>query len=107
MLRTEQRSTPRITTRITVECVGPTLNISPGGMCVLTADPMREGTQPTLMFNLPDDPVAVRCRARIVWCRASRVDPELYEVGLAFTEISDEDRRRLMDFVESHCGRPV
>ena len=107
MLRTEQRGTPRITTRITIESVGPTLNISSGGMCVLTADPMREGTQPMLMFNLPDDPEAVRCRARIVWCRSSQVDPELYVVGLAFTEISDEDRCRLVDFVESHCGRPV
>jgi len=56
MLRTEQRGCPRITTRITIDAIGPTLNISAGGMCVLMADPMREGTKPTLSFTLPDEP---------------------------------------------------
>jgi len=104
MLRTELRTSPRITTRITVESIGPTLNISAGGMCVLMADPMREGTTPTLSFTLPDDPQPVLCKGRITWCRTSRIDPELYEVGLAFLEIGDEDRRRVMEFVETHIS---
>ena len=90
MLRTEQRGCPRITTRITVDAIGPTLNISAGGMCVLMADPMREGLTPTITFELPDDPKPVVAKARVVWCRTSRIDPELYEVGLSFTEIRDE-----------------
>jgi len=104
MLRTEKRSQPRITTRITVESVGPTMNISAGGMCVLMADPMREGLVPTLTFNLPDDPVPVVCKARIVWCRTSKIDPDLYEVGLSFTEIGEKDRQRVMDFIEAHLS---
>ena len=104
MLRTEQRESPRITTRITVECIGPTLNISAGGMCVLMADPLREGAQPALSFELPDDPPPITCKGRTAWCRPSKIDPELYEVGLTFAEISDEDRRRILDFVESHLS---
>jgi len=102
MLRTEMRTTPRITTRLTVESIGPTLNISAGGMCVLMADPMREGTTPALEFTLPDDDTPVRCKGRITWCRASQIDPDLFEVGLAFVEISDADRQRIVDFVDTH-----
>jgi len=104
MLRTENRSQPRITTRITVESVGPTVNISAGGMCVLMADPMREGLTPTITFELPDNPKPVVAKARIVWCRTSRIDPELYEVGLTFTELSDESRRRVLEFVDAHLS---
>ncbi len=102
MLRTEKRGHPRITTRITIQSIGPTMNISAGGMCVLTADPLREGLLPEVSFELPDQAQPVVCKARIAWCRTSRIDPELYEVGLAFTEISDEDRKRVMNFVETH-----
>jgi Tfp pilus assembly protein PilZ len=104
MLRTEQRGSPRITTRITVESVGPTLNISAGGMCVLMADPLREGSKPTLSFTLPEDPNPVVCQARIAWCRPSKIDPELYEVGLTYTDITEEDRRRITDFVDAHLS---
>ena len=104
MLRTEVRTTPRITTRITVESIGPTLNISAGGMCVLMADPMREGTTPTLQFTLPDQEHPVACKGRITWCRASKIDPDLFEVGLAFVDITDDDRQRIMDFVDTHLG---
>jgi c-di-GMP-binding flagellar brake protein YcgR len=104
MLRTELRTAPRITTRITIESIGPTLNISAGGMCVLMADPMREGITPAITFELPDDPVPVACRGRIVWCRTSKIDPELYEVGVTFAEISEADQARVSAFVESHLG---
>jgi c-di-GMP-binding flagellar brake protein YcgR len=104
MLRTELRTAPRITTRITVESVGPTLNISAGGMCVLMADPMREGTSPRLSFLLPDDPAPIECKGRIVWCRASKIDPELYEVGLTFLDITAADQQRVARFVEAHLG---
>ncbi len=102
MLRTEMRTAPRITTRLTVESIGPTLNISAGGMCVLMADPMREGTTPTLNFALPDGGPPITCKGRITWCRASKIDPDLFEVGLSFVDIRDEDRRRIMDFVDAH-----
>ncbi len=104
MLRTELRSSPRITTRITVEAVGPTLNISAGGMCVLMADPMREGTKPTLSFLLPDDLEPVVCTGRITWCKSSKIDPELFEVGVVFAEISDADRLRVTQFVDTHMS---
>ena len=104
MLRMEQRGCPRITTRITVDAIGPTLNISAGGMCVLMADPLREGTKPTLSFTLPDDLEPITCRGRIVWCRPSKIDPELFEVGVSFAEIADEARDRIVSFVDAHMS---
>jgi Tfp pilus assembly protein PilZ len=106
MLRTELRTSPRITTRITIEAVGPTVNISAGGMCVLMADPMREGAAPIVAFNLPDDPAAITCRGQIMWCKPSRIDPELFEVGLTFVDISDADRERVTGFVDTHMAPP-
>jgi Tfp pilus assembly protein PilZ len=104
MLRTELRGSPRITTRITIESIGPTINISPGGMCVLMADPFRVGTKPTLTFTLPEETQPIVCTAQIAWCRPSTIDPELFEVGLSFDTIADADRERLMGFVECHMS---
>lgn len=70
----------------------------------MMADPMREGLTPTITFELPDEPKPVVAKARIVWCRTSRIDPELYEVGLTFTELSDESRRRVLEFVDAHLS---
>jgi Tfp pilus assembly protein PilZ len=56
---------------------------------------------------LPDDPQPVVCRGRIAWCRPSKIDPELFEVGVSFAEIGDEDRRRVMDFVEAHFSPQI
>lgn len=107
MLRTELRTSPRITTRLTIEILGPALNISTGGLCFLSTDFLKEGTQPSLTFNLPDDPSPVVCKARIIWCRPFKTDPELYETGFQFTEISDEDRQRVADFVAAHPDSPA
>jgi Tfp pilus assembly protein PilZ len=87
-----------------VDALGPTLNISAGGMCVLMADPLREGTKPTLTFTLPDETEPIICRGRIVWCRPSKIDPELFEVGVSFAEISDEARDRVVAFVDTHLS---
>jgi Tfp pilus assembly protein PilZ len=73
-------------------------------MCVLMADPLREGSKPTLTFSLPDETEPIVCTGRIAWCRPSSIDPELFEVGLTFLEITDEDRRRVMGFVDSHLS---
>jgi hypothetical protein len=104
MLRTELRGCPRITTRITVDTIGPTINISAGGMCILMADPLREGSKPTMTFCLPDETEPIVCTGRIAWCRPSTIDPELFEVGVSFLTINEDDRRRVMGFVESHMS---
>ena len=102
MSQTEQRGIPRITAQITVVSVGPTINLSPGGMCILIADPFRVGTKPTLSFTLPDDVRPITCTGRIIWCRPSDIDPKLFEVGLSFETIADEDHRKVIAFVETH-----
>jgi len=102
MSQTEQQGVSRITAQITVVSVGPTINISPGSMCILIADSFRVGTKPTLLFMLPDDVRPITCTGRIVWCRLSDINPKLFEVGLSFETIADEDRRKVIDFVATH-----
>jgi len=104
MLRTEQRPQPRIIARIAMESVGPTKDLSKGGMCMLVADPLRDDMIVTLSFNLPDD-MPITCRAKVEWCRVSKIDPDLFEVGLQFTEISDACRKAVADFVDEYLPK--
>lgn len=102
MLRTEQRSEPRITTRITVETVGPTLNISAGGMCVLVSRRLPTDVEVSLAFELTESKTSINCKGIVAWSRASHIDPDLFEMGIRFTEISDGDRREIDNFVDAH-----
>lgn len=102
MCRSEMRKSPRIKTRITIESVGPTLVISAEGMVVLIVHPMQVGSTPSLSFTLPDDERRISCKGRVSWCRTSKIDPDLFEVGLGFRDISDEDRQGIADYVAKH-----
>jgi len=106
MLRTEKRHNGQtilsIRTKLTIESVGPTLNISAGGMCMLTSEQLRGGLRLSLTFNLPDDTVPITCKGQVVSCKPSTIDPELFEVGLQFTEVGDKDRARVLQFVKEY-----
>jgi len=101
MLRTEKRSQRRIVTQITLKSDNPTLSISRGGIAVLSAYPLPDGLLVSLIFNLPGEIEPVTCKARVCWNQASRLDSQLYDIGLHFIEISDQNRQRVEDFIES------
>ena len=104
MLRTESRSEPRITARLIVESVGPTLNLSVGGMCVLMANQFKTGVEVSLQFKLPGIEQSIHCKSCVVWAKRSDIDRDLYEVGLSFVDISDADRQVIEQFIDSRAG---
>lgn len=90
-------------------CVqGYTRNISEGGLCFevhgLTAH-MREFLQHspepvTLVIHIPLTALPTRVAATVAWCEhVAATDPEHYQLGLAFVDLSPAQRRRLTQHV--------
>ena len=99
MIRTDSRKHRRIKCRVIVEDVGPTIDISAGGISVLMANPMPEGSEVRLAFQLPETERSVQCHGRIVHVSSSTIDPELNEVGVQFMRIMARDRKVIADYV--------
>jgi len=124
MLRTSERGGPGITTRVTFETIGPTLNISAGGMCVLSEQSVPEGINVVLKFDIPTNmdfvgdlargcrvaqifaahmpTLTITCNAEVIRCVPSDAKEGAFEIGLNFTRISDEDRSRISEFVDAN-----
>jgi Tfp pilus assembly protein PilZ len=99
MLTTESRAHPRIKCRVIVEKLGPTTDLSAGGLCVLTTNPLPAGSEVRLAFSLPDDGPPLQCHGRVVRVAPSTIDRELYEVGLQYQRMMSRDREALSAYV--------
>ena len=98
---TEFRKHLRVDARVTVSYLGPTKNMSAGGMCVMVDSPLAIGSEVQIEFALPGNGEPIRCDAQVVWADKSR---SKYEVGLVFLNISAEDKTRIEDFVTQHIS---
>jgi uncharacterized protein (TIGR02266 family) len=98
---TEFRKHLRVDARVTVSYLGPTKNLSAGGMCVIMDSPLAIGSEVELEFGLPGRGEPVRCSAQVVWSDKAR---SKCEVGLVFLDISEEDRARVEDFVVRYAS---
>lgn len=77
------------------------LNLSPGGLCLQLREPLADGEDVTVHFDVPGLGISVSTPARVVWSQASKPDAhgELHtETGLRFSELDDEIRARLFEF---------
>lgn len=76
------------------------INISIGGMFLKSERPFAVGTDLDVEFSLPGRVEPIRAKARVV-----RTSPPVYRdgfcpgMGIAFTQLSDEDRRAIEAFV--------
>jgi uncharacterized protein (TIGR02266 family) len=80
---------------------GLSLDISEGGLFVATYTEIPLGTRLVLCFDLPDG-TAVEARGEVKWRRSAVVDGERPGIGIAFTELPDEARRRIAELCERH-----
>ena len=101
MLRIDKRAEQKIRVCATLRLDWDTLSISRGGVCVLSAKSREAGEIWELKFSLPGFG-DIACKGQVVSCRPSKIDPELFEVGLSFVDISDENRKRVAAFVEAN-----
>jgi len=93
---TESREHLRVDAKVTISYLGPTKNLSAGGMCVMMDSPLEVGAEPQIEFTLPDDANLISC-----WSEKARSGQKT-EVGLVFMDVSSEDKARIEDFVQRH-----
>ena len=75
---------------------GLTLDVSEGGIFVATYLDFPIGTKLALCFELPDG-TSVQARGEVRWARTEAMDGERPGVGIAFTELPEEARRRIAE----------
>ncbi len=78
------------------------MNISRGGLFVSTRKPLDVGTKLTLQFTIPDAAVPIKINGEVAWVttydKASQLIPGM---GIKFRELSDGDRKKLEEFIDS------
>ena len=99
----DRRRYPRVAATVYYRPAGPaflhhrrsSVDVSPGGMRVYSDEELIVGDSVELELLLAEDTTA-RCWARIAWVeKLDASDGARFDVGLEFTDISDEDRRLL------------
>jgi len=79
---------------------GSAVDIGLGGARVFADDPAKPGTYFELELLLPDGSTIV-CKAVVAWIDSlPKGSDALYDLGLQFTDISDEDKQRLATVME-------
>lgn len=87
------------------------VNISAGGLCIVTEEQLALETPLQLGIKLPDIKDPIRALAKVVWQKefvAAGKSPKVYfETGIEFTGTSDFDRFNLKRFVTEHVEMEV
>jgi len=99
MTGTDTRRHARIGCRVIVDTVGPTTDISAGGIRILTANPLAKGTEVKLMFELPEAEEPIQCHGRVVHVVPSLIDGDLFEMGIQYQRIMARDRDAIRRYV--------
>ena len=76
--------------------VGRTLNVSQSGLCLET--PFETNTRQSLLLTIALEKELVELRGKVVYCRAGA--GQMFETGVAFTEISPKDTDTLEKFIQ-------
>lgn len=98
-----RRRYARVPCRMIVQRVGPTVDLSEGGMRILSANPLQKGSDLPLEFELPETAETVRCRGSVVHVSPSRFDRELVEIGVAFQDLTPTGHEQIVNFVAARA----
>lgn len=99
--KTDFRKHLRVDARVTVSYLGPTKNLSAGGMCVIVDSPLAIGSEVQLEFALPGNGEPIQCDAQVIWADKTR---SKCEVGLVFLNLSADAKARIEDFVVRYAS---
>ena len=83
-----------------VDCLS--VDISEVGLRVYLKKHIDAGTNLRIAFNLPDDTHQIKVDGEIVWI--SKIEENVYDAGIKFLNLSDEDSKRIADFVKKITG---
>ena len=103
----DRRKYPRLNAAVTYSVVDrnsgfqDTRNISAGGIAFFSGEQIEIGCVIYLRIILPDSSL-IRAKAKVVWTQAAHTswkDNAGYEFGVEFSELSEDDRRKISRFV--------
>jgi len=101
MLRTQRRGELQVVAQVKPEGADcSVIDVSLGGICLACKDLLPKGKMVDLIFNIPGEIDPVFCKARVCWCRPEEGD--FYKIGFCFTQVTEEDRKRIVQFVVEH-----
>ncbi|MBN1871861.1 MAG: PilZ domain-containing protein [Candidatus Omnitrophica bacterium] len=88
----------------TVTLDGHTKDVSTSGMRLLIHEKLNQGTVLLLEFDLPGITSIVKAEGKVVWSSGDFEDRDdegkrIFQAGIQFTHISENDRNRLSDYV--------
>ncbi|MDO9463869.1 MAG: FHA domain-containing protein [bacterium] len=81
-----------------------TENIGGNGICITTADCITRSTIIELEIEIPGYSSPINALARVIYSRKRRMDND-FDTGLLFTDISDEERKYIIDYTNSKIAR--
>jgi hypothetical protein len=80
---------------------GNALNVSEGGLCMVTDKPLLYGRDLTVMFSLPGEAHAsVKSFGKVVWSKLC--NGACYETGIQFWDMSPYYLKRIQSYVTKH-----
>ncbi|MBN1698754.1 MAG: PilZ domain-containing protein [Spirochaetales bacterium] len=103
----ERRVSPRAELTVivnqSINARAPIKNISDNGICLLAETEFNRGDILSIVFNLPVRK-EIRAYTKVIWSR--KVESSLYENGLQFWYIDEEDRQFISHLVHEHMKCP-
>jgi c-di-GMP-binding flagellar brake protein YcgR len=81
-----------------------TKNISAGGICIIAHEKLDIDTFLIISIYFPGEALPIVCEGRVVWTKAFQIGKEAahYDVGVEFTKINPEDRKKIDQYVFSY-----
>ena len=103
MIVADSRQHARIRLRVIVDKVGPSTDISAGGIRVLTANPLPQGAEIRLAFELPEAEEPMQCHGRVVHVGPSSIDQDLSEMGIRYQRMMTRHRDAIRRYVSERA----
>lgn len=81
-------------------------NLGVGGLCFQSSEGIEEGAGIDIEFELPESLDRIVATGVVIWSNVSQDEwVKVFEVGVNFTRISDENRRKIIDYLERFIRR--
>jgi c-di-GMP-binding flagellar brake protein YcgR len=76
-------------------------DISQGGMCIITNDPLEKGAELTLLFSIPESQAPrIKTFGKVAWSK--RLDTGKYEAGIEFWDMDKAFVELIQKFIEKN-----
>ncbi len=86
----------------TIPYASTTKNISTGGICIIAFERLADDQILDISFSLPRAAAELKARGKVAWVNELRIANQttsVYEVGIEFIKVSEEDQKLLNQFI--------